>query len=450
MNAEIISVGTELLLGQVVNLDTAIVAQELSGLGINLLYSAVVGDNVERLRHAVETAISRSGLLIMTGGLGPTTDDLTKETTAACAGKKLVLHQLSLERIQNYFNEKHVSENQEKQAWLPEGCHVFQNDNGTAPGCAFQAENGCTIIMLPGPPSELTPMLKNYVVPYLKGGQEYVIVSHNVHIFGRGEAPVAQMLDDLMDGQNPTLAPYAKEGECYMRVTAKAHTVEEADTLCQPLIEEIKRRVGDFVYSVDTESLEELVVSLLKAQGKTLATAESCTGGLLSKRLTDVSGASEVFHMGVVTYANQAKEDLLSVSHVGAVRGCQPPNRPGDGRGHCAALRQQPGRGHHRHCRARWRHRRKACGADLHCPLRRGAHLGDKAQPHRPHQEPGVAPSLRRQPGPGHGPAVPGGFARRGRLLRNRETNAERAHPIHGAGPIFIELCVTLPWVRSG
>ena len=186
MNAEIISVGTELLLGQVVNLDTAIVAQELSGLGINLLYSAVVGDNVERLRHAVETAISRSGLLIMTGGLGPTTDDLTKETTAACAGKKLVLHQPSLERIQNYFNEKHVSENQEKQAWLPEGCHVFQNDNGTAPGCAFQAENGCTIIMLPGPPSELTPMLKNYVVPYLKGGQEYVIVSHNVHIFGRG------------------------------------------------------------------------------------------------------------------------------------------------------------------------------------------------------------------------------------------------------------------------
>ena len=315
MNAEIISVGTELLLGQVVNLDTAIVAQELSGLGINLLYSAVVGDNVERLRHAVETAISRSGLLIMTGGLGPTTDDLTKETTAACAGKKLVLHQPSLERIQNYFNEKHVSENQEKQAWLPEGCHVFQNDNGTAPGCAFQAENGCTIIMLPGPPSELTPMLKNYVVPYLKGGQEYVIVSHNVHIFGRGEAPVAQMLDDLMDGQNPTLAPYAKEGECYMRVTAKAHTVEEADALCQPLIEEIKRRVGDFVYSVDTESLEELVVSLLKAQGKTLATAESCTGGLLSKRLTDVSGASEVFHMGVVTYANQAKEDLLSVSH---------------------------------------------------------------------------------------------------------------------------------------
>lgn len=315
MNAEIISVGTELLLGQVVNLDTAIVAQELSGLGINLLYSAVVGDNVERLKHAVNTAISRSDLLIMTGGLGPTTDDLTKETTAACAGKKLVLHQPSLDRILNYFNEKKVSSNQEKQAWLPEGCTVFQNDNGTAPGCAFQAQNGCTVIMLPGPPSELTPMLKNYVVPFLKKEQEYVIVSHNVHIYGRGEAPVAQMLDDLMDGENPTLAPYAKEGECYMRVTAKAPTEEEADAMCQPLIEEIKRRVGDFVYSVDVETLEELVVSELKAKGKKLATAESCTGGLLSKRITDVPGSSEVFEMGCVTYANQAKEDLLSVSH---------------------------------------------------------------------------------------------------------------------------------------
>ena len=315
MNAEIISVGTELLLGQVVNTDTAIVAQALSGLGIDLLYSAVVGDNVERLRHAVDTAISRSELLIMTGGLGPTTDDLTKETTAACAGKKLVLHQPSLERIQNYFNEKHVSENQEKQAWLPEGCTVFQNDNGTAPGCAFQAQSGCTVIMLPGPPSELEPMLKNYVVPFLKRGQEHVIVSHNVHIYGRGEAPVAQLLDDLMNGENPTLAPYAKEGECYMRVTAKAPTVEEADEMCRPLIEEIRRRVGDFVYSVDVESLEELVVGELAAQGKTLATAESCTGGLLSKRITDVAGASAVFHMGVVTYANQAKEDLLGVSH---------------------------------------------------------------------------------------------------------------------------------------
>ena len=315
MNAEIISVDTELLLGQVVNTDTTIVARELSALGINLLYSAVVGDNVERLKLAVETAISRSDLLIMTGGLGPTTDDLTKETTAACAGKRLVLHQPSLDRILNYFNEKKVSSNQEKQAWLPEGCTVFQNDNGTAPGCAFQAQSGCTVIMLPGPPSELEPMLVNYAVPYLKQGQEWVIVSHNVHIYGKGEAPVAQMMDDLMDGENPTLAPYAKEGECYLRVTAKAHTQEEADQMCQPLIQEIKGRLGDFVYSVDVESLEELVVQKLAAQGKKLATAESCTGGLLAKRITDVPGSSGVFDMGCVTYANEAKEALLSVDH---------------------------------------------------------------------------------------------------------------------------------------
>lgn len=315
MNAEIISVGTELLLGQVVNTDAAIVAQALSGLGIDLLHASVVGDNPKRLRDAVQLALSRSELLIMTGGLGPTTDDLTKETVAAAAGRKLVLHEESLQRIQNYFNEKHVSENQAKQAYLPEGCTVLQNDNGTAPGCAFQAENGCTVLMLPGPPSELTPMLEHYAVPYLKQGQESVIVSHNVHIFGRGEAPVALLMDDKMNNENPTLAPYAKEGECFLRVTAKAANKGEADKLCQPMIDEIKKRLGDFVYSVDVESLEELVVKLLNDQGKTLATAESCTGGLLAKRITDIPGSSAVFHMGCVTYANEAKEALLSVPH---------------------------------------------------------------------------------------------------------------------------------------
>lgn len=315
MNAEIISVGTELLLGQVVNTDAALVARELSALGINLLHSSVVGDNPERLRQAVETALSRSDLLVMTGGLGPTTDDLTKETVAAAAGKRLVLHQESLDRILNYFNAATVTKNQEKQAWLPEGCTVLRNDNGTAPGCAFQAANGSTIIMLPGPPSELEPMLKNQAVPYLKQGQDSVIVSHNVHIYGRGEAPVAQMMDDMMDGENPTLAPYAKEGECYLRVTAKAGDEAVADEMCQPLIEEIKSRLGDFVYSVDVETLEEVVVAQLQRQGKTLATAESCTGGLLAKRITDIPGSSAVFHMGCVTYANEAKEALLFVPH---------------------------------------------------------------------------------------------------------------------------------------
>lgn len=313
MNAEIISVGTELLLGQVVNTDATAVAQELCGLGIDLLHMSVVGDNPKRLDDAVRLALSRSDLLVMTGGLGPTTDDLTKETVAAAAGKKLVLDEGSLQRLKDYFHTEDIPENQRKQAFLPEGCTVLKNDNGTAPGCAFTAENGSVVIMLPGPPSELVPMLHKEVVPYLKNGQESVIVSHNIRIYGKGEAPVAQMMDDLMDHTNPTLAPYAKEGECYLRVTAKAHSTEEADALCQPMIEGICTRLGSYVYGIDAESLEETVVSLLREKEKHLSVAESCTGGLLAKRLTDVSGASDVLEMGFVTYSDRAKHDLLGV-----------------------------------------------------------------------------------------------------------------------------------------
>lgn len=315
MNAEIISVGTELLLGQIVNIDAAIVAKELSALGINLLHSSVVGDNPDRLKVEIETAINRSDLLIMTGGLGPTEDDLTKETTAACAGKKLVMHEGSLNKIKTYFNEKNISKNQLKQAMLPEGCVVFPNNNGTAPGCGFETENGCFIIMLPGPPSELEPMLVESVVPYLKGEDEGVIISHSIHVFGMGEARVGEIMRDLMEGENPTVAPYAKEGECFLRVTAKAKDEITADKLSMPIIEEIKDRLGEFVYSVDIDSLEALVVKELQEKGKKIATAESCTGGLLAKRITDVSGSSDVFEMGAVTYANRIKEDILGVSH---------------------------------------------------------------------------------------------------------------------------------------
>lgn len=315
MNAEIISVGTELLLGQVVNSDTAIVARELSALGINMLHSSVVGDNVERLEAAVKAAISRSDLLIMTGGLGPTEDDLTKETTAAAAGKKLVLHEDTLRKIEKYFNKNEVSPAQAKQAMLPEGATVFVNNNGTAPGCAFPAENGCVIIMLPGPPSELKPMLLDSVVPFLSNGQSSVIVSHNVHVYGRGESLVADMVSDLLNCTNPTVAPYAKEGEMFLRVTAKAENKAAADKMCEPIIDEIKSRLGEFVYSVDIESLEELVVKLLAENGKKISFAESCTGGLLAKRITDISGSSEIFEMGCVTYANSVKEKLLGVKN---------------------------------------------------------------------------------------------------------------------------------------
>lgn len=315
MQAEVLSVGTELLLGQTVNTDTTIVAKALSMLGIDLLYAAVVGDNVKRLEKAVYDALDRSDILITTGGLGPTGDDLTKETVAAAAGKKLVLHEPSYRRLMEYFARGGLSENQVKQAMLPEGCTVLQNDNGTAPGCAFQTAAGKIVLMLPGPPSELEPMLRNYAVPYLAQFQNAVIASHSVHVYGRGEAAVAERIADLTENSNPTAAPYAKEGEMFVRVTAKAATQQEADALCAPVIEEIRRRVGNFVYGIDVDTLEELVVDKLRAAGKTLATAESCTGGLLAKRITDVPGSSDVFEMGCVTYANRVKEKLLGVPH---------------------------------------------------------------------------------------------------------------------------------------
>lgn len=317
VNAEIIAVGTELLLGHTINTDAAHVARAMSDIGVNLLFSCTVGDNPERLRTAVEQALSRSDILITTGGLGPTGDDLTKETVAAAAGKTLVLHEEILRKIEYFFQNRPFAcgENQKKQAWLPEGCTVLNNEVGTAPGCAFETAAGKVVIMLPGPPSELIPMLYHEAVPYLLRREQAAIVSKNIHVFGMGEGQVAELIDDLMQGANPTAATYAKDGEMFVRVTARAKTSQEADAMCAPLVEEIRNRIGDCVYSVNIESLEELVVRELTERGMTIATAESCTGGFLAKRLTDVPGASTVIGTGVVTYANAAKEKLLGVPH---------------------------------------------------------------------------------------------------------------------------------------
>lgn len=314
MNAEIISVGTELLLGHTVNTDTSFVARELSAAGIGLLYSCTVGDNPERLKSAVETALQRSDILITTGGLGPTGDDLTKETVAACTGKTLVMDESSMQRIEKYFEGRALGETQKKQAMLPEGCTVLPNDIGTAPGCGFRAKNGTLVVMLPGPPSELVPMLKNYAIPFLlKAAGNAAIVSRNVHVFGLGEGYVAEKIDDLCAGENPTCATYAKDGEMFARVTARAESTEKAAALCEPVVAELKKRLGNFCYGTDVESLEEAVVRLLAEKHQTVATAESCTGGLVAKRITDIPGSSDVFHMGVVTYSNDIKTKLLGV-----------------------------------------------------------------------------------------------------------------------------------------
>ena len=316
MNAELIAVGTELLLGQTLNTDAQMLAIELSRLGIDVYVQTVVGDNSGRLRDAIELAKKRADILITTGGLGPTCDDLTKETLARAFGLELKLHQPSLERIRQYYDKlgRTMPKNNEKQAYLPEGCTVFSNDWGTAPGCGFTAD-GFHVLMLPGPPRECTPMFQQYGRAFLQGLSDSVIVSHQVRIFGLGESLMEEKLRDLMErSENPTLAPYAKEGECLVRLTAKAENEQQAEQMLQPVEQEVLRRLGEYVYGVDVQSLEQVVVDGLIARGLTLATAESCTGGLLAKRLTDLPGVSACYRGGVVSYVNDVKQALLGVS----------------------------------------------------------------------------------------------------------------------------------------
>lgn len=316
MIAEILSVGTELLLGNTVNTDARDISEYLSALGIDVGWHTVVGDNPGRLTDAVNIAKSRADLIITTGGLGPTCDDLTKQVLAAAFGIELYFDETEAERIRGYFSRRigrPMTENNLQQAWLPVGCTVFSNLWGTAPGCTFE-KDGVRVIMLPGPPRECRAMFENCAMPYLRTLGEGEIVSHNLRIFGRGESEVEFPLRERMNAMhNPTLAPYAKEGEMFLRVTAKAATHEEAERMMEPVIAELRESLGAVVYGVDAASLEAVVSALLREKGLTLAAAESCTGGLLSKRMTDLPGASEVFRGGAVVYATDSKTSLLGV-----------------------------------------------------------------------------------------------------------------------------------------
>ena len=312
---EILSVGTELLLGNIANTDAQTLSQGLSELGLNVYYHTVVGDNPQRAREAVAIAKKRADIIITTGGLGPTCDDLTKNVLAEAFGKKLVFDEPSAERIRSYFakTKRPMTDNNLQQAMLPEGCTVLANDWGTAPGCAFQAA-GVHVIMLPGPPRECRPMFQYRAKPYLQSLSEGVIASHTLKLFGIGESAMEAQLRDQMNAMsNPTLAPYAKEGECELRVTAKAPTDAEAQALLKPTVEQVKALFGSKVYGVDVSSLEEVVEGLLREKGMTIGVAESCTGGLMAKRLTDVAGASQVFLGGIVSYTNQVKAGMLHV-----------------------------------------------------------------------------------------------------------------------------------------
>lgn len=312
---ELISVGTEILLGDILNTDAQFLSIELARLGISVIHQSTVGDNRERLLAQLKEAADRSDIIILSGGLGPTPDDLTKEVCCEFFGKKMFLHEPTVEKIKTYFSTKgmEMAQNNLKQAMLPKDCVIFPNDNGTAPGMAIE-KDGVHILVLPGPPRELKPMFRNCAVPYLMQFSDRIIVSHNIRTFGIGESLMAERVNDLFDAENPTVAPYAKDGEALLRVTAMARTKEEAENLCEPVINEIKSRLDGFVYGVDYTCIEEAIIEKLKEKHMKVATAESCTGGLIAKRITDVPGASEVFDCGIISYANEIKHRVLGVS----------------------------------------------------------------------------------------------------------------------------------------
>ena len=313
---ELLAVGTELLLGSIANTDAQELSRELSALGLNVYYHSVVGDNPGRVKKAVELAKSRADILITTGGLGPTCDDLTKQVVAEAYGKKLEFNEDCARSIRDFFanSQMVMTENNLRQAWLPEGCTVLNNRWGTAPGCAFQCGDNF-VIMLPGPPRECIPMFREEAAPWLMGLSEGVIRSRTLRVFGMGESRVESILGKRMDElTNPTLAPYAKEGEVELRITAKAADPETAEALIAPVEAEVRETLGDLIYGADVSSLEEVILGLLKEQGVTLGTAESCTGGLIAKRITDLPGASSVLMGGIVSYTNEVKTRVLGVA----------------------------------------------------------------------------------------------------------------------------------------
>lgn len=316
-NAEILCVGTELLLGEVINTNAAYISRELARLGISVYHTAVVGDNPTRLSDAVKAALENADLLILSGGLGPTYDDLTKETVADVLGLPMVRDEKILREIEEYFHSsgKEMPPNNAKQADIPLGAEAISNRTGTAPGI-FIKKGEKVVVLLPGPPFELIPMFEEFIFPKLRAMSDKVLVSHNIHIMGMGESEVEMHLIDLMkNSNNPTLAPYAKEGEMRLRVGALATSEDEGEKMCEEMIEKIRNTpVGEHIYALDAELIEKLVVQMLKEKRLTLSCAESCTGGYFGKRITDISGASAVFKGGFITYSNEAKIELLGVS----------------------------------------------------------------------------------------------------------------------------------------
>jgi nicotinamide-nucleotide amidase len=316
MKAEIICVGTEILMGNIVNTNAAYISRGLAGLGVSCYYQSVVGDNDGRLAEVFNEAAKRADIVILSGGLGPTEDDLTKETVAKAMGRQLIEDEKAWKQIKKFFEKRDIkyTDNNRKQALVPEGARVLYNKNGTAPGIIAEGDD-VTAILLPGPPGELIPMWDDQVVPYIKEKSDVVFVSEMVKLCGVGESLVETELKDLIDAQsNPTIATYAKVGEVDIRVTASGADEKAAHKLVKPVVKEIKKRFGSYIFTTDENvTLEAAVMQLLDENKLTLATAESLTGGMLTSRLINVPGASEVIKTGFVTYSNKSKRKYLGV-----------------------------------------------------------------------------------------------------------------------------------------
>lgn len=319
MHAEIIAVGTEILLGQIVDTNTRLVGQVLADLGIDVYYQTVVGDNEVRMRAAIDLAAKRSDLVILTGGLGPTKDDLTKQVVAAYLGKQLVEDEAAMLKIKRHFeiSQRKMTANNRLQALYIEGSKPLANETGLAVGDFYQAEQGPDFMLLPGPPSELRPMLFKVALPLLKQAyrQDQILSSRVLRFFGIGESQLASQLDDLIETQtNPTIAPYAKDNEVTLRLTASAKDEQEAQALLDGLESKIAKRCGQYLYGYgDDNSLAQVVMTKLREKHLTITAAESLTGGQLQAALTSIPGASQAFMGGFVTYANYAKEKLLAI-----------------------------------------------------------------------------------------------------------------------------------------
>lgn len=319
MVAELITVGTEILMGNIVNTNAAYLSEMCARLGLTLYYETTVGDNEKRMYDAIRTALDRSDIVILSGGLGPTQDDITKDTAAKVMGIPLVEDSHTRKRIQHYFEtlkgkDIKITENNWRQALVPQGAIVLDNENGTAPGLIMEKDDR-TVILLPGPPSELKPMFEGQVFPYLEKKQPQVLSSRMVKLCGIGESMAETMIEDMISAQkNPTIAPYAKIGEVHLRVTASAVDDEAAGRLIKPVVKELKKRFGKHIYTTDEKvTLEESLIKLMKKKKLTLTCAESCTGGAISARLVNVPGASDVLKQGLVTYSNKAKRRYLGV-----------------------------------------------------------------------------------------------------------------------------------------